>query len=201
MTIHVVLADQARRVRWRNDGGWTREIAAGRATSPTTVAPDAVGAQWDWRISVAEIEQDGPFSPFPGIDRCLVLLEGPGMALDFATGVRERIVPARPRIDFAGEDDIQCHLLEGPTRDFNAMWRRSVLSAHVEQASVEGSMGTEMDEDGVAVVVHVLAGRIEAAGQGLGAGDTLVVASPHSEPVRLTGTARVLTVAFRPASS
>ncbi|MDP3170391.1 MAG: HutD family protein, partial [Polaromonas sp.] len=36
---------------WRNGGGVTRELIAW----PTP-------QDWDWRISVAEIEKDGPFS-------------------------------------------------------------------------------------------------------------------------------------------
>ena len=35
-----------------------------------------------WRVSVAEIARDGPFSSFPGVDRMLVLLSGHGVRLD-----------------------------------------------------------------------------------------------------------------------
>lgn len=194
MTMQLVRAGQARRVRWRNDGGWTREIASGTVARPVA---ETTGADWDWRISVAEIEQDGPFSLFPGIDRCLILLEGSGMDLDFGGGDGVRIVPARPRIEFAGEAGIQCRLLDGPTCDFNAMWRRSVLSAQVEPLSLDGSMTTELGAGWTAAVFHVLAGRADLSGQALGMADTLVVVPPHPEPVRLTGSARLLTAVFR----
>jgi hypothetical protein len=55
---HVVAANEYRRVRWKNGAGWTREIVR---------VPDR--EDWDWRLSIAEIEQDAPFSVFPGIDR------------------------------------------------------------------------------------------------------------------------------------
>ena len=43
---------------WRNGGGQTRELLAWPH-----------GADWSVRISLADIEADGPFSPFPGVQR------------------------------------------------------------------------------------------------------------------------------------
>ncbi|HBK47324.1 MAG TPA: hypothetical protein DDZ67_13010, partial [Xanthomonadaceae bacterium] len=48
----VLASSGYRRERWRNDRGWTREILK---------LPDA---DWMLRLSIAEIEQDAPFSPF-----------------------------------------------------------------------------------------------------------------------------------------
>ena len=70
---------------WKNGGGTTAEIAA---------FPDGAGFNaFDWRISLAEVASDGPFSAFPGIDRTLMLVEGARLALDR----RGRV--ARPRGD------------------------------------------------------------------------------------------------------
>ena len=55
----VVRAAGQRRMRWKNGAGWTSEILR---------APDV--DDWDWRLSIAEIEADAPFSAFPGVDRC-----------------------------------------------------------------------------------------------------------------------------------
>ena len=76
----VIPANEYVRMRWRNGAGWTRAILqAGRTGADTgTDAPD-----WDWRLSIAEIEQPGPFSRFPGVERELVLLQGDGLALHF----------------------------------------------------------------------------------------------------------------------
>ena len=52
----VIPANEYRRERWRNGLGWTREIHA---------AMPATGGTWDWRLSIAEIEQDAPFSLLP----------------------------------------------------------------------------------------------------------------------------------------
>jgi environmental stress-induced protein Ves len=51
---------------WRNGGGRTRAIE--------THARKSGEPPWDWRISVATIEQDTPFSAFPGVDRTSLLL-------------------------------------------------------------------------------------------------------------------------------
>ena len=74
MTNHRVLSPaDYRRMPWKNGGGHTTEIAA--------EPPGAGTASFVWRVSVADIAQDGPFSAFPGIDRTLVLLSGRGMRL------------------------------------------------------------------------------------------------------------------------
>src|SRR5258707_14720415 len=71
MTNHRVLSpSDYRRMPWKNGGGHTHEIAA---------HPEGAGmAAFAWRVSIAEIAQDGPFSSFPGVDRTLVLLAGNG---------------------------------------------------------------------------------------------------------------------------
>ncbi|MBL0222217.1 MAG: HutD family protein [Xanthomonadales bacterium] len=45
-----------------------------------------------WRVSIAEIEANGPFSRFPGIERDLLLLAGP--ALNSTSTTR----PVTPRL-------------------------------------------------------------------------------------------------------
>jgi environmental stress-induced protein Ves len=100
---------------WRNGGGVTRELL--------TWPP---GSQADWllRVSVAEIERDGPFSPFPGVQRCFAVLEGAGVVLGLPGGER-RLTRESPPLDFDGADAPACRLVEGPTRDLNLMGRAS----------------------------------------------------------------------------
>lgn len=100
---------------WKNGAGRTLEIAA----CPVGAAFD----QFLWRVSIADVERDGPFSRFPGIDRTIVLLEGAGMRL--RSGARDTELTTRfvPH-DISGDDAIDCMLVAGPSRDFNAMFRR-----------------------------------------------------------------------------
>ena len=80
-------------------------------------------ASFTWRVSVAEVEKDGAFSSFPGIDRSLVLLSGAGMNLSGEGEPVELRAPYEP-IHFSGDRALTCRLVAGPVRDFNLMVRR-----------------------------------------------------------------------------
>lgn len=97
---------------WRNGGGVTRELA---------MWPDA--GDWAWRMSVADVDQSGPFSIFEGIERWFAVLEGAGVQLDVA-GVPHRITAGGAPLFFDGGAATGCELIRGKTRDFNLMVRR-----------------------------------------------------------------------------
>lgn len=142
-------AGEVRRERWKNDGGWTTELAR-----------DPAGAgDFRWRASIAEIESDGPFSTFPGIERDLVLLDGDGIELDIG-GTTQTLTRRFERIHFAGESAVECRLVGGPTRDFNVMARRDLVRAEVVARPLAGSMFL-LGEPGTEWLVHVLSGRAD----------------------------------------
>ena len=121
--MHQLLAPaDYRRMPWKNGGGHTLEIASD--------PPGAGVSAFAWRVSVADIERDGPFSAFPGVDRTLVLLAGHGMWLSGAGAPLELHTAYEP-VDFAGEAAMHCALIDGPTRDFNLMVRRGAASGDV----------------------------------------------------------------------
>ena len=105
---------------WKNGGGVTRELI----TWPPPRDAQASAHDWSVRVSVADITQNGPFSSFPGIDRCFAVLEGNGVELDLAGGPHRQRA-GDPPLAFAGEHPIGCRLLQGPTRDLNLMGRRA----------------------------------------------------------------------------
>lgn len=109
MSWHIRSLADAEPVPWRNGGGITRELAAG---------PDA--AAWRWRISVAEVAQDGPFSHFPGVDRFFAVLSGAGVRLTFPDQSVVLTAQDKP-LAFSGSSACDCRLLSGPTLDFNLM--------------------------------------------------------------------------------
>ena len=57
---------------WRNGGGTTQEVACN---------PGGSSAAFDWRLSLADVGQDGAFSAFTGYQRILTVLEGRGIEL------------------------------------------------------------------------------------------------------------------------
>jgi uncharacterized protein len=112
---------------WKNGAGLTREIAVGPR--------GASAADFDWRFSVAEVERAAPFSIFPGIDRCIVLLAGAGLHLrsDDLQLDHRLDTPCAP-FHFSGDVPLMATLIGGPSRDLNVMTRRgglrSVLVCH-----------------------------------------------------------------------
>lgn len=105
---------------WRNGGGVTREIARGALDGAT---------EWDWRLSVARIAHDGPFSTFPGIDRVATLLDG-AVRLESAAQTLAWTAPGEAH-GFAGETAFTARLDGGGARFFNVMARRGRLVATV----------------------------------------------------------------------
>ena len=105
-------------VPWKNGGGSTTEI--------TIEPPGALLAHFDWRISLATISQNGLFSLFPGVDRTLALVEGPGLVLDVDDSGRFVLGEEDIIIEFGGESMVQATLNGAPTIDFNVMTRRAV---------------------------------------------------------------------------
>jgi environmental stress-induced protein Ves len=149
----VIPANEYRRERWRNGLGWTREIHAHAM---------AGSSDWAWRLSIAEIEQDAPFSAFPGVDRELVLLSGNGLRLRFDDGEVRELQPPHDRLRFAGERAVTGELLDGPTQDFNLMWRRDLVDAQLWHRPLVGPM-VVFAEPGTMWAVHLLAGHARFA--------------------------------------
>jgi len=113
----VVLPAALRPARaWKNGGGLTYDVAA-----------HPVGSDLDsfaWRISIARVDAEGPFSLFPGVDRTLALLDGE-LELDFGVaGSTARLAPLDPPCRFGG--DVKVTGRPGPAgaHDLNLMVRR-----------------------------------------------------------------------------
>lgn len=178
--IRLLHARDYQRNRWKNDGGWTTEIAS------EPLAGSASGLRW--RVSIAEIETDGPFSQFPGVERDLLLLSGKGIELDVGDAPRQRLDQRFQRIHFSGEEPVQCHLLAGPTRDFNVMVARSHVSAEVYARPLNGTMLVFV-EAGESWLIHVLGGTASARGgdqsAAAEAGATLLIAPISAERARV----------------
>lgn len=123
--INVVrLADVAAQP-WKNGGGVTRELFAW---------PNA--QNWVVRLSIAEIERDGPFSAFLGVTRYFAVLSGAGVFLEDVGALRQGDAPVR----FEGDEPRECRLLDGPTRDLNLMIRRDVGHGMLQRCESHGDI-------------------------------------------------------------
>lgn len=105
---------------WKNGGGVTREVVAW--------PPGAGFDDFEWRISMAEVRRDGPFSIFLNVDRILAVLEG-RLALAVTGLTTFELGPDSPPAAFPGDARANGHVLDGPVLDLNLMTRRGAKAA------------------------------------------------------------------------
>jgi uncharacterized protein len=148
-------ASDSRRVPWKNGRGFTDELALWPAGASLE------RADFDWRISKAAVEENGPFSSFPGIERVLVVTEGAGVVLDHgARAPRATLEPLIP-YRFSGDWPTSAELVAGRIADFNVLCRRALVRADVEVWT--GSIARSLPPlSGEHVFAHVLEGELVA---------------------------------------
>jgi environmental stress-induced protein Ves len=106
----LIQADEVAAQPWRNGGGLTRELLRWPVGA----------ADWQLRISVADVRSDGPFSSFPGIQRWFSVIDGAGVRLSLAAA-DHLLQPGHEPLCFSGELAVNCALVDGPTTDLNLM--------------------------------------------------------------------------------
>ncbi|MFM9976233.1 MAG: HutD family protein [Beijerinckiaceae bacterium] len=151
---------------WKNGGGTMTDIIA----SPEGASLDT----FDWRVSMARVVRDGPFSVFPGIDRSLTILEGEGMVLDIAGHGETLLTDQSLPFAFPGDAVTYSRLHAGPILDLNVMTRRGICRSTVTRhhtaspllcdpldatllvllRGAKGALGQERLEDGDAVLLN-----------------------------------------------
>lgn len=139
---------------WRNGGGVTREVAA--------LYDAGAGPDFLWRLSIATVNADGPFSTFAGIDRTIAVLAGRGIALqlpDRTVAVSKDGAP----FSFAGEAPVHATVLEGETTDLNAMTRRGWFTHAMRRLAWNGTVSITGAAD---ETVIVFGGRTVVEGPG-----------------------------------
>ena len=116
---------------WKNGGGETREILV----SPPGVSLNALA----WRVSLATVASDGPFSEFRGITRTLSVIHGAGITLHVDDGSSRQLLQSSEPFTFDGETSTRASLIEGPIVDLNVMSRRGVAGHRVTKMNLEGA--------------------------------------------------------------
>jgi uncharacterized protein len=108
---HIIQLKEVQPTPWRNGGGMTRELATW---------PDA--SHWIWRVSVAEVTKNGPFSHFDDVQRWFAVLDGNGVVLTI-DGKLHCLTQTSMPLCFDGAATTECDLINGQTQDFNLMMR------------------------------------------------------------------------------
>lgn len=123
--MQILRAAAHRTMPWKNGGGSTTEIA---------VAPDGAGLDdFDWRISMAVVAADGPFSAFPGVDRTLAVLDGAVLVLHGLPGGPVRLARRAAPFAFPADAAVSATLPDGPITDLNVMTRRGRFRSRVRR--------------------------------------------------------------------
>ena len=129
---------------WANGAGVTTVILR---------EPDNTG--WRIRVSVATVEQEGPFSELPGTHRTLIPLDAP-VTLRFPGGATLH-ANRFEALQFDGSPAPEGLLPEGATRDFNLMLRGDAR-AEVFPRTLADAMFLPI-EPGVRWLVYLDSGR------------------------------------------
>lgn len=172
---HLTLADYAHQP-WKNGKGVTVELARAEARGALL-----------WRLSMATVAEDGPFSIFPGIERNLTVISGPGFRL-VGDGLSLDCAPGVP-VAFPGDVALSAQgTAQGRSEDFNVMTAR-----HLPRPSVTVTQGPVDLPGGLLQAVFALgpgsANQKALARHDLILSDQPIRAEGHFIVVRFTGVA------------
>ena len=145
-------------VAWKNGGGITRNIALATC-----------GDQMAWRLSRADVAQDGAFSNFAGLERILTVVSGTGMVLEYLGGEIDAD-PWQP-VCFGGDLDVFSRLKDGPLTDLNLMFDPRLCDGSVTALRGPLDCAVNRAKPGM-TALHVLAGQPTLGSQPLEVGDT-----------------------------
>ena len=138
---------------WANGMGITADVM---------VWPPDVDA-WTWRLSIATVTDDVPFSTMPGVDRHIMVARGAGMGLVIDGAAEVRMDQQFGPLAFDGDAVTTCRLLDGPIEDLNLMVRRGRAVGSLRSVQLRAGSAMQSEVDDVAVVV--LAGQLRVGGQ------------------------------------
>lgn len=185
----VICAEYLPDIVWKNGAGRTREIA------PLPAGPGA--SDFLWRISVAEIVGNAPFSTFTGIDRTF-LVASPG-TLHMKIGGSERDAGFGQPLAFPGEAEVSVEALTGPTRNINLMTRRGLCEGSIDVQHQDGPMTIGAPP---AVALVLLDGEAWTSDGGrLGPLEFLVLGAGPERPVFRQAVVATVNVRARPSQA
>ncbi len=109
------------KVPWKNGQGMTYEIFK-------YLLPNS--DRFCWRLSIAEVKEDGPFSNFEGYQRNITVLSGTGMTLTVDEHSSEILAPFQS-FTFRGDATTTCVLAGGKIHDFNVIYAPDLVRTEV----------------------------------------------------------------------
>lgn len=173
--MRIVRASDCRTTPWKNGGGSTTEIAI----EPSGAALD----HFDWRVSMARVASDGPFSEFADIDRTLAVVKGDGLSLTIGDAAPVMLERNSEPIRFAGDTPTSARLLAGEIIDLNVMTRRGRFEHRLQRIRAPAHCAFDGHDKALAVACS---GNVELTLQEgsftLSDGDTAILARAGDGP-------------------
>lgn len=108
--ITIITPTQFKSIPWKNGKGDTTELAINEGGTLNN---------FDWRLSMASVVEDGQFSNFSGYTRNLILIEGNGINLQHDHNKIDKLAGLLDIATFDGSSETLANLVAGPITDFN----------------------------------------------------------------------------------
>jgi uncharacterized protein len=144
-TVQIIRARDGKITPWKNGGGSTTEIAIGPAGARLET--------FDWRVSMARVASDGPFSDFPGIDRTLAVVKGDGLVLTIGDDAPVTLSSDADPVSFPGDTPTSARLTAGEITDLNVMTRRGHFRHRLLR--IEKPTSCDFGDDDIAIVLSL----------------------------------------------
>lgn len=168
MKISLLKNQNYRSMPWKNGRGFTSEIVIFPAES--TLEKN----NFSWRLSSAEVTENGPFSSFPGRERYLAIIEGTGLKLQFEN--ENKLIDQNSFLQFSGDSKVLSELVHGKIRDLNLIVKKeshqiqfNILNSSMNK-SVKGTM-----------IVFVIEGSVTITDVRAEKFDTMIIESEQNE--------------------
>jgi len=147
--------------------------ANGRGTSYEIVSDRNESDEWTWRLAMAPVNEDGPFSRIECVNRFLAVIQGNGMLLS----VDRKKVQCRPMqvVRFRGDAITDAMLTDGPITDINLMIRRKEADGEMTIVAEAGLLR------GASIVVAI-GGSTQVQ-----CGDSTIELEPHDSMLECDG--------------
>lgn len=126
--IKIIPPEDFLQLTWKNGKGTTSQLAINEGGTVNN---------FNWRLSIATVIEDGLFSDFKGYDRNLILLEGNGIKLQYNN---QKIQNLKSLLDFAtfdGSWKTKASLKLGPIKDFNIMTKEGKYTVEIRTSVQE----------------------------------------------------------------
>ena len=178
---------------WSNGGGVTTECFAHREEGSDRIL---------WRISMAGVDADGPFSHFAGYDRILVLMEGQGLRLSHRDGTEHDLCNVYDLAYFGGDAETHASLAGGPVQDFNVIADRSTFRPAV--TVIQSGSNNRLSISASVLAVFAIDNDLLIADPDMGSyhlpeGDLLLVEGPTQGDWAVSGATAIVTQLLRVA--